>query len=169
MGVNTMAYLPPHVRVNDVTKVLAALMGCRVYVLDLGQGGYAAWCDEAHVESTTVPEMVRITVKAPHGEEFNATFHFEEHNARDRKRIDGTRILMTDRSQRNVEVLSALVKFFGGQLDANDCDTIDIDLDVPVSSATWAHSWSPSDGQEWADLQDAIIAVKPVGKSERAD
>jgi hypothetical protein len=168
VSIETVAYLPPHVRLDDVAKVLAALMGRRVYAHDLVGGSYTAWCDEANAKSTTIPEMAQITVKAPHRKGFSATFHFENGNARNREHTDGTRVVMAYRSPRNTELLCGLVKFFGGQLDADDCDTVDIDLDVPINDATWAHPWSPSNGKEWTDFQDAILAVEPIGKSGKA-
>lgn len=160
MSVDTKAYLPPHVRADDVAKVLAALLGRRVYAYNLPGGGFAAWCDDASVESTSIPEMAHVTVKSPDGDGFGAFFHFESDSARNYGHTDGTRLVTTYHSQRNVEVLSGLVRFFGGQLDADDCDNVDIDLDVSVQDATWAHPWSPNDGQEWTDFQNVILAVR---------
>lgn len=51
-----------------------------------------------------------------------------------------------------------LTTFFGGFVDANDCDTVKRD---------WEHKkprlWNdPSDGKPWYALQEAITKVKPI-------
>ena len=58
-----------------------------------------------------------------------------------------------------------LVRFFGGEVDFNDCDSTDVDFAWSTAPDLMAVN-----GQAWNDLQKRIFAVKPIkrGKGEPA-
>jgi hypothetical protein len=156
MSTDTRAFLPQHIRVNDVAKVLGGLAGSTVHRHDFdNSAGYAAWCDDARVTTTSMPEMLSIDITA-NGEVIHFDYFFEADGG------VGERELIARHCDRNVNLLTGLVRFFGGRLDANDCDDVDVDLAVAVHDATWPFPYTPSAGDEWYRFQDAVLAVKPV-------
>ena len=57
----------------------------------------------------------------------------------------------------------ALVDFFGGELDYNDCDSSDSDYAVPAKGDSMNR---PSDGKPWHRLQDRILALQPLSADD---
>ncbi len=156
MGITTRATLPPHVRVGDVATVLAALAGAPIHKQELRGGGYSAWCEFSKVEPSVVPEMALVSVNVPGSTLITCNYHFEGDGGM------GEHVISASYSDRNRALLLNLVRFFGGQYDASDCDAVDCDLFVSVDNATWPCPRSPDDGEDWDRFQDAILAVRPV-------
>ena len=50
-----------------------------------------------------------------------------------------------------------LIKFFGGKIDLNDCDEIDVD-----KVARKRYRNNPEDGEEWDRFQRRILNLKPL-------
>ncbi len=71
--------------------------------------------------------------------------------------------LMPRSTAQNIALGRRLVRFFGGELDENDCDDSHIDLRVP---SQWG---SLNDGREWYRLQAAKAAVTPLTPDEIND
>ena len=60
-------------------------------------------------------------------------------------------------------VMHRVVDFFGGTIDYQDCDDIEVDYTVPAKSL---QENSPSDGEEWYVFQNRILEIKPITEKE---
>jgi hypothetical protein len=162
MGIDASISFPPNVQVNDVAAVAARLLGCEAArkTLDEESGSTYAAVTGIEVQSIKdLPECVRILIR-----EFDAEgnkirslagllYHFEWSG--------GRRGIFRSPTPRNIALLRGLADFFGGKVDYNDCDSTKCDYEVPDKSNTMN---CPEDGKPWQDLQDRILAVKPISK-----
>lgn len=162
MGVDMRVKLPGNVQVNKVAKVMGAYAGCtpvkRFFPND-SKGGWCAEVRDVKVTTTTVPEMAQITIDCPmiDGQVSHFCFyHFEPEC--------GVGRLMLPRSTAFwIALMTKVVDFFGGELDYQDCDDVDVNYSVPAKTL---EENSPSDGEAWYDFQNRILAIKPLTKDE---
>ncbi len=53
------------------------------------------------------------------------------------------------------------MKFFGGEVDFNDCDSTDIDFAWPTADSLMANN-----GEEWEEHQRRMFEVKPLKRKK---
>jgi hypothetical protein len=151
MGVDCKIKLPDDVRVSDVAKAIGILAGLPATRWDIGdKGAYAAHVDGCDVKSCDpVPECAVINLP-----DRQVLYYFEWGS--------GGRGLMPRSTPFWIAVGARLCQFFGGEMDYDDCDEIacDFSCDKPRLCNC------PEYGQEWQDLQDELLAIKPVTKEE---
>lgn len=160
MGTDCVVTLPHRTRVEDVRTVLAALLGFKVTRQDLGNGGWAAHCEPNVVSLLScgsMPQCCTISWRdapnpALHRSHGSIFYHFENKDGR---------WLSMGCHPTAIAIASALVSFFGGSADFNDCDDSEDDFVVPERTDIHAE-----DGKEWHDLQARLLAVRPLSADE---
>ncbi|KKN89755.1 hypothetical protein LCGC14_0236010 [marine sediment metagenome] len=160
MGVSTHITLPAQVRVGDVAKVIGACVGLKKKWHDLGRGHKSVDVVGIKVLNTSVHSMVRIVWQNGKGNSHlksgDLYYHFETGDER------SGRLLSCSSWAPWIALGRRLVDFFGGSIDYNDCDSTDID---------YQQRWKiclclADDDEEWDDLQERIMKVKPITEAE---
>src|ERR1039458_4914350 len=151
MGIDTDLYLPPYVEVRDVATAIGILLGEPHELAPLGQD--VTHCKVENVtirsygENTYLPECCRIHVGT---REF--MYHFAFSTPGDPLHNRGWHGMILRSSSPNIALFVALANFFGGVVDFNDCDEADVDRRVEPSESTWGHDFTPTDGDEWDEI-----------------
>jgi hypothetical protein len=160
MGIDCKVHLPENVRVKDVANVIGALAGCPVKQKHYS-GAVFVEVENVKVESTSVPQMAQIMVEPPggcvDGEKCHFVYYFFEVE-------EGSGRLLNPRSTAWwIAIMRRVVDFFGGSIDYSDCDDVDVDYSVPAKPDSVNR---PTNGAEWDDLQNRILAIKPITVEE---
>lgn len=150
MGANCKITIPAHVRIHDFAIVFGGLSGCEITVGEFTNG--ERLCRSAEItgiryriydDMPTCP-----TIKLPNDR--HALYHFEFDD-------DGNHGITPRSTPFAIALGLALVDFFGGSVDFNDCDDVDVDYQRdPVPT------YREQDGDSWQTFQDRMIAVKPI-------
>lgn len=151
MGTDCKIKLPTDVRVRDVAKVIAASLGCPTSTEPGGRWTEVEGYEVRGID--TMPERCRIVVKWGTIDRY-FLYHFEPE-------FEG-RLIMPSCTAANIALGVRLIQFFGGRLDMNDCDDIEVDLEVERPRATN----NPQGGKEWDDFQADLLALKPLTQKE---
>ena len=173
MGVDANLYLPGNVRVRTLTDVVARLLDAPTEKKDLDSKSHpGAWYahtpeDVVIFESLSVPSMIDVTIKyidpkITGQKAFGFGYHFE-FGGNDNGACRG---LILRSHACNIVLLKRLADFFGGFVDFQDCDSVDIDYSVKFKKDKLN---CPQDGDEWQDLQERIMAVQPITQDELDD
>lgn len=154
MGVDCRIMLPGNVRIRDVMTVMAGAAGFEVKRRDFGNNpGWSAKAEgvEAKTPSGSDGSYTYITFDNRH-----VYFTFEPDNRIGR--------LLYPRSTPFWAMMGyRLVDFFGGTLDINDCDAIDVDYKKRAGSN---ERNCPTDGDAWYAFQNRLLKVKPITLKE---
>jgi hypothetical protein len=158
MGVDTRISLPSNVRVRDVAKVMAASLGCKVTrrIIPRSSGIFAE-CEDVKIDSASMAELCNIELhNCTVGSESQwFLFHWE---------LSGGKKGMLPRSTAiNIAIGMRLIKFFGGSIDFQDCDSTQIDY---IADEKSNDENCPTDGREWDNLQKRILAIEPITDTE---
>lgn len=158
MSVNCVIYLPPAARLTDVSKVIAILDGCPATKYIHSKEG-----DDREVWWTNVPDVKTQDAHTPecaqilwttNGKKRSMLYHFELGKKGEHGITPGS-------TGWAIALGKRLVDFFGGYVDFNDCDEIEVDY---KKRAKWdIHG---EDGPEWDHLQSRMLALKPLTKEE---
>lgn len=157
MGVDTRIMLSPTTRLKDVVDVLNILVGNPQDWQDHGKSGWVTTHGiKAEPAGETLIECAKISGPSPittplYGETgtLYVLYHFETGT--------GHRLLMPRCTAFWIAVGHGLVDLFGGYLDYNDCDSIDVDYEQP---SFW--NVTPEDNEAWDDFQRAKASVEPL-------
>lgn len=156
MGVDCKIYLPDNVRIRDVAHVIAISAGLKPR---WGGSGKAKWVEvPVEVRNTSYPSMAEIAIYGDlvDGEKRHFVYyHFECSK-------DG-RQLMPRSTAFWIAIAHKLVDFFGGTIDYNDCDDVDIDYSKDANSRLVN---APEGNKEWDAFQERLFNVKPITKEE---
>lgn len=159
MGVDCGITLPDNVRVKNVAEVIGIAAGLKPE-WDGTSDGSAKWIRVPGVEvkQTTSPEMVeiRLTGKLIDGEVSHFVYYDFESDY-------GGRALNPRSTAFWIAVAHRLVTFFGGKIDYQDCDTVEVDYKRAAKSKQIN---SPSDGEPWDKFQKRLFEVKSITKEE---
>jgi len=151
MGNSCVIKLPQNVRLDNVTDVLGRLAGLPVEKMDLERT--KLWSALVRGISTKTfddaPTMVSIMFAGKY-----CTYHFEG---------DNCITILADASPFWMAAAHRLADFFGGSIDHNDCDDIDVDYWIPAKSSDLNR---PSDGAPWQLLQQRIYDILPLSRTE---
>jgi hypothetical protein len=165
MGVGTYAILPEHVRLTDVADVVAIRAGLPFERQAFESGeGTTVWVHGVNVRGhAEVPAMATIELRGPmvDGEHAHTcTFHFENDYGA------GGRLLVSQAATPFWQaVLRGVVDVFGGTVDYEDTDNIQVDYGSP---GLYNVLWNANDGDAWEAKMDAVAAVKPLTKDDLA-
>ncbi len=168
MGVNVRLELPARTRMMDVANVVGLLLGCARH-WDESQG--ARWVQVKGVSRSSscnnIPEMAYINIKVKNidnpaaqviqksdGDTYALSYHFEG------ERLGGPTMIPKS-TPAKIALCKAVVIFFGGRLDYNDCDSVDVNLVVEPRADV-----APTDGKAWNDFQEALWNIKPLTQAD---
>jgi hypothetical protein len=172
MGVDCKIYLPYNVRLSEVAKVIGILAGQKIVekedkahnfkyfevegvsIEPCGKG--LETCANIFVEGLT---GAAATARNDNGDNAFVMFHFEPSNPTP----ETARLLMPRATAFWIAIGIGLVKFFGGEIDFNDCDSKETDFQVKVKSNL---ENCPEDGPSWAGLQNRIREITPLTKKD---
>ena len=161
MGVSTVIRLPADARARDVAQVMGALLGCETKLVE-GKDAFSGSYFAARVKGAglkcceAVPECCYIEIKGATVGPSNRMimFPFEPE--------EGGRIIMPPATPLNIAMGKALVIFFGGAVDYNDCDSKRADYRCRKPRPRN----NPCDNKPWEKFQRDIASVKPLTPKE---
>jgi len=163
MGVDTIVTLPAQVRVRDVAKVISILLGNEKNVEKIGSSNQFEVAYPPVEIKDAYPGSALIEVScanAPKIADVNGSG----------KRVISYHYEWGDGSKRGVLLAStassialgvALVNFFGGSVNFNDCDDVDVDYKQPTRSDVRSKKDSA-----FINLKKRIIALQPLTEEQ---
>lgn len=81
-----------------------------------------------------------------------------------RRRVEtGGRLMMPPSTNFWVAIGKRLVQFFGGSIDYNDCDDVDVNFRRRNNPR---HLNSPTDRDAWYKFQNRLLKLKPLTRNE---
>lgn len=151
MGVDCVITLPERTRARDVARVIGVLAGlpaelkkfdsCDSFYLDV-QG--------IKLQPASVAECAEIVWTDPvSGDGRYVLYHFEPEH--------GGRLMLPRSTPFWCAVAVKLVTLFGGSVDFQDCDDVEIDFQASINPLI-----SASDGLEWEQWHKAMLDVGPL-------
>ena len=171
MGINSKCYLPNDVRADDIVQAIAYLCGAeriKQYLRNDSDGSWAAWMNRSEVTVEPNLHMLKkergskVFVEPTHDMQFftiyiaptdcdnighhGSLFLYPDHKHPNRVLVYAGVSVFWNRIDR------ALVDMFGGEIDDNDCDSVDIDY----RKRKPRKSNCPSDGQPWQKFQEDL-------------
>ena len=162
MGTNAVVKLPAGTRMGDVANVVGILLGCEK---EWFESGNARWIRVKRVEekcSQSIPELayididltgldnpVAVAIRESDGDTYEMSYHFEGGH--------GGPSINPKATAAKIALCKAVVQFFGGEANYNDCDSVDINVQVDGRNPI-----APSDGKPWDDFQQALDNLKPL-------
>jgi len=155
MSVDSKLYLPPTTRLKDFEQVLGILLGAKAeqYKIDGSDGVFVRVGDAPKFTgSKAVPEVLVCSI--------GGFWHWEADDAP----FPGARQFSCGMNPHRRGVLVALADIFGGMLDFNDCDSVDVDH----LGTLYTKPYHPdaSDGDDWDRWQRFKLALQPVSTFE---
>jgi hypothetical protein len=153
MGVNVNAYLPAGVRISEVAKVIGILLGSQKE-WEPGR----RWLNVAGIRQlpTSVPELAEIridltdannptakAIRESDGNIYSMDYFFESNH--------GGPQLYPKCTAAKIALCKAVVIFFGGSVDYNDSDRVEVNLRAETRLPV-----NHSDDAAFADFQEAL-------------
>lgn len=164
MSTSTVLYLPPYVRLRDAANALGVLLGQphEVVPFSTGSGG-AIMVKGVTTEGYASPglaECAKIVIQTP-TEHRQLMWHYEmDDPAQNVSR--GHHGIMFGCTRANIALAEAMVEFFGGAVDHDDCDERGIDFQLSPDESAWGHDFSPNDGALWDEMQRKLDALEAL-------
>ena len=163
MSVACDIYLPNDVRLRDVANVMGILAGLPKEKVFLREGAtFYVKVPGVIAKSTTIPEMAEITLETLNdftliddSKNHFCGFHYENEDA---KYV----LLITASTPFWIAIGIGLCKFFGGKIDCDDCDNIDINHTFKKPRP---HN-NPNDGKTYLKFQKQIWKLKSLGMDD---
>jgi hypothetical protein len=169
VGVDCRVVLPHRARLDDVVKVMGCLAGLPtqwtessgVRWLDVTGGRAKSYAPDWHL--TSCAEIVLDPVAVGDATIVRCMFHFD-------LALGGRNGLRYEHSGRGIGPRSTpfwlaigkgLVDFFGGVMDYQDCDDIDVDYQQPEREDIQAF-----DGEPWRLFQERIANVAALAEAD---
>jgi hypothetical protein len=169
MSTNVSCELPPKARLEDVAKVLAALIGHRTYNVPIPDSSATfARVDGYHfaLGASPTPGSGYIVLdcdldtpaarllKADEGVEYWLSYSWNSSE-------NGGLALYPSCSTSKIALCAGLVDFFGGKIDFNDCDSEDVNMELDPQEDIRA-----SNDPLWSQFNNRILAIKPLTLEE---
>jgi hypothetical protein len=174
MSCNCIIKLPNDTRISDLLKVLGILNGLESHKENFQSGnGYSCRVDKVsygyaqnehkkeylvYSEPTFEPEF--FIIRLSNEITLDGEWH-ELHCLLSAENITKGYIHLSGGANEYWKKIgTALIKFFGGTIDYNDCDSKSINkrYDKPRKSNC------PNDGKAWDNFEDELLALKPLEK-----
>lgn len=165
MGVNTLIYIPNDVWLIDLSEVIGILLGIKPEKSQLTKDAWSVKVKGVSVSgSANVAECAWIKIKQSKklitgNEAISLFYHYECSND------PNYRLIMPRSRPAWIALGLRLIQFFGGLIDFDDSDDIEIDRGYFKPRGRN----NPEDGKEWQDYQEAIFNIKPLTKKEIED
>lgn len=151
MGVDCVITLPERTRARDVAQVIGICAGlpAKLKKFDLRDSFYLD-VSGIKLQPSSVAECAEITwTDIKSGDERYVMYHFES--------SQGGRLLLPKSTPFWCAVAVKLVTLFGGTVDFQDCDDVEIDFQASVNPLITA-----TNGDEWNNWQHAMLAIGPL-------
>lgn len=154
MGADTRILIPTGSRIGDVSNVIGVAVGLEKSLATLSENSIYLKVDGVNHKPSSLSECAHI---AWHYENENHSilFHFQPSGSPDHL------LLMPRSTAFSICLGKRLVDVFGGFVDYNDCDDIDVDYSVdnnPLRLAT--------DGEEWDKWQKFMHSFDEITDAE---
>jgi hypothetical protein len=170
MGTSCDIYLPNDVRVDDLITAIGFLLGAKREKWDFERGGYAYHCNFEEVTNQLGKKAKYIFPEST----YDLQFHIINiaPTSIDKEIHSGSLftnpceshlgyILLIGGATKFWQMLGTeLVKFFGGYVDYNDCDSIDKDVEFPKPRRINCHE----ENKEWDEFHDTLFALPTIAK-----
>jgi hypothetical protein len=146
--------LPGNVRISDVATVIGVAVGFQPYRRHFSSSdGWSTEVDGIETKNTgdSSPEHCNIIFDRRY-----TPFFFEPDQSEGR-------LLMPTSTAFWCLVGQRLVDFFGGEVDYNDCDSVDIDYKRRRKSKAVN---APTSDEAWYQFQERMMAVPPLTRAE---
>ena len=170
MGVSTIIYLPPNVRIKDVCTAMGILSGGKIIkhkCINNSKPFFYVETDNIKVEKSTSKYNdyfnINITIKdenvlkmnecSGQGNRASAFWFFEN------ERLPGWRYISFGCREYSEKLGKALVEFFGGKVDCDDCDDIKYDIEINPKPDSFNNH---SENEDYDKFQIAISNLKPL-------
>lgn len=149
MGCDSHLYLPPTTRMDDFAEVLGILLGAKAErrAIAGSDGVFVDVKDAPTFGHSHTPTMAVLSI--------GGFWHWECHSP-----IAGARLFSCRTAEPRRPVLEALADIFGGMLDFNDCDSIDVDYMGTLRDKPYRPD--ASNGQAWDDWQTFKLSLGAV-------
>lgn len=165
MGVDTWVKLPPQTRIGDVANAMGILLGKKKHWFHSTGNGNGQRVKEMTDSGWVEVEGVKVGKEMPVEGCVNITidgwgqtlYHFE--NSDDQ---DGSRLMGGGCYGQRIALYRALVDVFGGEIDYNDCDCVDVDY--KKKSPYW--STGKYSDEKYQARQKALWNLKPLSKED---
>ena len=162
MGIDCKIYLPANVAIDNVANVIGILAGAKSkkhYFQDDIKGGWSTEVEGVKITTSGIPTCAYIEIqglseasrKCRENNFIHVLYHFETPT--------GERLLMPSSNNFWIAISKKLVDFFGGRVDFNDCDSVEINYKVEPKEDKFNN---PQDGDEWYNLQNRLLELKPL-------
>jgi len=178
MGVDCCIRLPHNVRIRDVAKVMGILAGQKISEREDAKtyGKPFKWFEVEGVELESGVKGLEccatiylknltgaaLAARSDNGENAHVLFHFEPSDPTP----SAGRLLMPRSTNFWIAIGIGLVKFFGGEIDYNDCDNSDCDFKRRAKSN---EQNCPESDEPWYNMQARMRKLKPITKEEFSD
>ena len=164
MGTDCRIWMPPDARLDDVANVIGILVGCKPEWNDSEKELYLrvpgvtvkgneypglATCSNIDIESESLLNLCDY-------KRLHVMWHWEPGEF-----CLGYHLLMPRSTALWLAIGNALINFFGGAIDYNDCDSVEIDNMVYCQ-----YKNNPTDGKAWDDHQHRMFNIRPLDKSD---
>lgn len=165
MGSNSKCYLPNDVRPDDLVEAIAFLCGAKREIGTLQGGGVYASVNYAEVSTSPNkdPNGRKVFVTPTHAMGFyiihiapttcDGIWHMGDLFMYPQADRANRFLLYAGVSEFWHEIERALVDFFGGEIDYNDCDSVDVDY----KRRKPRKSNCPEDNEEWDAFQRGML------------
>lgn len=167
MGVDVRIVLPCDVRIQDVAIAIAIFAGLdKTWNAHKESGWVVVDKSSLSIKSSDIVGLANIVLdKKPltlvDGETTHSVlFHFE--GGDNPLGVLGGKVLLPPKTPFWQAIGVKLVSFFGGALDLDDSDSVDINLSYPRPRRTN----SPEDGHEWDKFQQELYALEPLSATD---
>lgn len=157
MGVDCRISLPSDTRVDDVATVIGILAGNKKY---WEQSGKAKWvmAENVKAQPSTMAECAEIVITSPVLNS-HVLFFYEWDGPL------GYRGMSPSSTPVWCAIAHRLVYFFGGQVDYNDCDTVNVNFKHKKPRADNGHRSDPA----WDKFQAELWQLTPLTKADIAE
>jgi hypothetical protein len=170
MGTDCRITLPTQSRIGDVANVMGLLLGKTGELKPLQGGSFHLDVEGVKTVPSSMAECAFIHIDdAPlgYGEgpaSRRIMYHYEYHwnSVRDVYTKSGHG-MQPSCSALNIAMLVELARFFGGEVDYNDCDAKDTNFRAPTQPDLLV-----CNGKKWEAFQRRMAAVKPLTKEQIA-
>jgi hypothetical protein len=163
MGVDVKINLPDNVRIKDVAYLIGIASGIKPEWEVTSHDPDHSWLRVPGVEvkQTSSVEMAEISIRSTghvlvDGEDIHYLFyHFESSR--------GGRSLGPRSTAYWIAIAHRLVDFFGGTIDYQDCDNVEVDYKRPRKASRYN---CPEDGDDYWNFYKRLSEVKPITEEE---
>ena len=163
MGCSTKIYLPPNVRIQDVATVIGILSGDekkKKYFNEksLQNEFYVTVNNVKFSNCPSHPECAWINIKCQ-GSVLEITYQASGFWMFENDIFPGWKYLSFGSREYSIKIVKALMEFFGGMADYNDCEGNQMDIEVEPKPDSFNYH---KENKDYEAFQEALWNLKPI-------